>query len=363
MLEPGTGEVRALVGGRHPEVGGFNRATQARRQPGSAIKPIVYAAAIDPKRGGTKLTAASVVPDLPRTFAVEDTTWRPDNSDGTYHPQITLGKALARSENVATSNVVEEIGPQTVARYAQAFGLGKLKPVMSIGLGSNEVTLLDLTSAYAVFPDGGVRHAPRPVRAVVDALGKNVLAPPARPTRVLDAPVASVLVGMLQNVVIYGIAYPLRKTYGFTRPSAGKTGTTNGYRDAWYMGFTPELVAGVWVGYDTPKSLNRIAAEVAIPVWAQVVGPLVEGTPPTPFPENDDVEWVWMDGWTGGRARGDCPSTMNMPFLKGTAPKEVCRADHTEDWARIFLERLGQDSLRVMLGIPGDSTLAPAAPQ
>ncbi len=362
LLDPATAEVRALVGGRRPEPGGFNRATQARRQPGSAIKPIVYAAAIDPERGGTKLTAASVVPDLPRTFAVEDTTWRPDNSDGSYHAQITLGKALARSENVATTNLVEEIGPATVARYAQAFGLGKLKPVLSIGLGANEVTLLDLTNAYAVFADGGVRREPRPVRAVVDASGKDVLEPPAKPVRVLEESVSRVMIGMLQNVVIYGIAYPLRKTYGFLRPVGGKTGTTNGYKDAWFMGFTPDLVAGVWVGYDTPRSLNRIAADVALPVWAQVVAPLVEGTPPTPFPEDDDLEWVWMDGWTGGRARSDCPSTMNMPFLRGTAPKETCRSDHTEDWARIFLERLGQDSLRVMLGVPGDSTLGPLPP-
>ncbi|HVP14896.1 MAG TPA: transglycosylase domain-containing protein, partial [Terriglobales bacterium] len=270
-IDPATGFVRALVGGRAPAPGDFNRATQARRQTGSAIKPIVYAAALDPARGAPRFTPASTVPDLRRTFTVGDTIWRPRNDKEEYHPQATLAKALAKSLNVATANLVEAIGAGQVARYAERFGLGKLKPVASIGLGTNESTLLALTGAYAVFPARGVRHHPRPVRAALDGAGQNLLAAPPAASPVLARSCADLMTGLLEDVVIFGVSYPLRSVYGFLRPVAGKTGTTNDYNDAWFVGFVPDLAAGVWVGYDTPRTLQRPAAEVAIPVWAGIM--------------------------------------------------------------------------------------------
>jgi penicillin-binding protein 1B len=323
VLDPATSAVRVVVGGRDPQAGDFNRATRARRQTGSAIKPVVYAAALDPRRSGPRFTPASTVPDLRRTFDAGDTTWTPRNDEGEYHPQVTLAKALAKSLNVATSNVVEAVGAPTVARYAEAFGLGRMKPVASIGLGPNEVTLLALTNAYAVFPDGGVRHEPTPLRAVVDADGRSLAVPRARPTTVLPPEIAALMTGLLEDVVIYGVAYPLRADYGFTRPSGGKTGTTNDYNDAWYVGFTPDAVAGVWVGYDTPQSLNRPAAQSALPVWAGVMNRLLEDFPPTPFAGDAGLELAWIDPWSGKLAAAGCP-VMRVPFLPGTAPRDYC---------------------------------------
>src|SRR5262249_3269396 len=154
------------------------------------------------------------------------------------------------SLNVATANLVARIGEGTVSRYAERFGLGRPQPVASIGLGSQEVTPLALTAAYSVFATDGVRHEPVSVRAVRDARGRMLHA--ARPSaiRVLDPRSAALMRGLLEDVVIFGIAYPLRAQFGFTRPCGGKTGTSNDYHDAWFVGFTPDVVAGVWVGYD-----------------------------------------------------------------------------------------------------------------
>ena len=326
-IDPATGHVCAVVGGRATETGDFNRATQAHRQTGSAIKPIVYAAALDPSRGLPRFTPASTLPDLRRVFAVGDTVWRPRNDRDEYHPEVTLAKALAKSLNVATANLVEAIGAGAVARYAERFGLGRVKPVASIGLGTNEATLLALTSAYGVFPARGVRSAPAPVRAVLDGAGQDLL-PRARPAaRVLPATTADLMTGLLEDVVVFGVSYPLRSVYGFLRPAGGKTGTTNDYLDAWFVGFVPDLVAGVWVGYDTPRTLQRPAAEVALPVWAGIMGAMLQGFPARSFPGDAALTLAWIDPWTGFLAGPGC-AAMRVPFLPGTAPTRICNVIH-----------------------------------
>lgn len=340
-LEPGTGAVRALVGGRAPAPGAFNRAYQARRQTGSAIKPIVYAAAFASGRG---FTPATVVPDVPRTFQTDRGPWTPRNDDGTSHSQASLVKALERSLNVATTNLVDLVGPQQVARVAARFGLGALKPVMSIGLGSNEATLLDLTRAFAVFGDDGVLVPPSAIRAVADRTGRLVRGEAgdrssqqrdakgmrARPTpkiegaqRAIPEPVAALMTGLLTNVVRFGVAYPLRSVYGFTRPVAGKTGTTDDYKDAWFVGFTPDIVAGVWLGYDRPRSMGRLAVNTALPAWARIVGPMLQGFPPRAFASGARLEWHDLEPWSGLLATRDCRAEP-VPFLPGTAPKKYC---------------------------------------
>jgi len=335
-IEPGTGAVRAMVGGRKPTIGQFNRAYQARRQTGSAIKPIVYAAALETGR----FTPASTLSDQPRTFQTDRGPWTPRNDDGSNHAEVTLVKALERSLNVATTNLVDAIGPARVADAAARFGLGRLKPVMSIGLGSNEATLLDLTRAFAVFGDGGVLHAPHAVREVLDHAGRPIASRTATsrgsavagataaeaaapPVRALPAPIAALMTGLLNDVVRFGVAYPLRNQYGFTRPAAGKTGTTDDYRDAWFVGFTPDVVAGIWIGYDRPRSLGRLAATTALPAWAWTVGPMLEGFPPTPFPTDERLEWHDIEPWSGLLATSACAS-QPVPFLPGTAPTEYC---------------------------------------
>ena len=324
-----------MVGGREPSPGGFNRAWQARRQTGSAIKPIVYAAAL---ASGKRFTPATTVPDLARTFQTDQGDWTPKNDDGTYHAEVTLVKALERSLNVATSNLVEAVGPREVARVAARFGLGTLKPVLSIGLGSNEATLLDLTSAFAVFGDSGLLHPPVAIRFVVDHGGRVMTVNPAakrldrasagmrpeRSSRAISQPVANLMTGLLTNVVRFGVAYPLRKQYGFTRPAAGKTGTTDDYRDAWFVGFTPDIVAGVWLGYDRPRSLEAPSVETALPAWARVVGPMLRGYPPRSFASDAALEWRFIDPWSGKLAVPGC-RTEPVPFLPGTAPTRFCQ--------------------------------------
>ncbi len=345
-LEPGTGAVRVLVGGRAPAPGAFNRAYQARRQTGSAIKPIVYAAAFAAGRG---LTPATVVPDVPRTFQTDLGPWAPRNDDGSNHSRVSLVKALERSLNVATTNLVDLVGPEYVAQVAHRFGLGVLKPVMSIGLGSNESTLLDLTRAFAVFGDGGVLVPPSAFRAVADRTGRIVLGTPgnlparagepdvaaagtgatsriAGAARAIPEPVAALMTGLLTNVVRFGVAYPLRNTYGFTRPIAGKTGTTDEYTDAWFVGFTPDIIAGLWLGYDLPRSTGRLAVDTALPAWAWIVTPLLQGFPPRAFASDAQLEWRDLEPWSGLLATRECRG-QPVPFLPGTAPRGYCAPD------------------------------------
>ncbi len=364
LLDAPTGEVRALVGGRDPGAGDFNRAVMAQRQPGSAIKPIVYSAAIDRRRGGTRMTPASTVPDLKRSFDTPEGPWEPHNDEGDYHPTVTLAKALAKSLNLATANLVEAIGASTVAAYAERFGLGRPAAVASIGLGTHEVTPLALTDAYTVFANGGWRREPTPVRAVLDGAGVALPLPERKRIDVLPEADAAIARGMLEDVVTFGISYPLRADYGFTRPCGGKTGTTNDYHDAWFMGFTPELAAGVWLGYDQPRSLSRPAAKVALPVWARIMNRVLEGAPATAFPARTDETVVWIDPWSGGLARGDCPSPLRVAFLTGTQPAKPCSRDHAADWAAIH-ERQLADSLAAAARdsvARADSLMGPPAP-
>jgi penicillin-binding protein 1B len=347
MIDPANGAVRALVGGRDAQPGDFNRASQARRQCGSAIKPVVYAAALDDSRHGRHFTPASVVPDLPREFPTPEGPWKPRNDDGEYHPTVTLAKALAHSINIATANLVDSLEPATVAHYAERFGLEGLKPVASIGLGTNEVTLRDLVSAFAVFPAGGMRCEPTPVRAVYDHGGRALLRPDPQATRAIPSETAALMTNLLEDVVVFGIAYPLRHSYGFMFPLGGKTGTTNDYKDGWFIGFTPEMVAGVWVGYDAPQSLNGPAVNTALPLWARIMTPLFAGRPAAPFASDQTLNEVWLDPWSGGIATASCPSRLRVGMLPGTAPRFLCNRDHAADWERILSQRLS-DSLATL---------------
>jgi penicillin-binding protein 1B len=327
-LEPATSSVVAMVGGRAVRPGEFNRAFQAQRQTGSAIKPIVYAAALTSPLG---ITPATTLPDTTRTFGQGRWAWTPQNYDHSTHPKVTLAKALEASLNIATANLVDLIGAGDVARTAERFGLGRLKAVPSIGLGTNETTLLRLTNAFAVFRERGMLRIPSAVRWVSDRTGKQVMTADPRGSTVLPEGVAALMTGLLQNVVRYGVAVPLRSTYGFDRPVAGKTGTTDDYHDAWFVGFTPDVVAGVWVGYDMPRNIGRQAAHTAIPVWARVMNRMLDGFPKTPFETDTEVQWTNVDPWSGFLADSLCPSEA-MPFLPGTGPVATCTSGQMQPW-------------------------------
>jgi penicillin-binding protein 1A len=332
ILEPGTGYLRAVVGGRDYWRSPFNRATQSLRQPGSAFKPLVYAAAYDRFWRDPAFTAATTFPDLPREFATPEGPWRPRNDDGAYRERVTVAKALAKSINVATANLTERVGARVVARYAERLGLSGVRAVPSIGLGTSEVSLVQLASLYATIQDDGRRVEPHPVRVATAADGKVLYqAAPSR-ERVFHPVAARLTVQLLRDVVDFGTAYTLKSRSGFLRPAAGKTGTTDDYRDAWFVGFTADLLCGVWLGYDRPTPLGETAAETAVPVWAKIVAAVSAELPPRPLPEPPDIEYALIDSYTGGLATSLCPSRIRAAFLRGTAPRRACAADHSAEW-------------------------------
>ena len=344
VIEPSRASVLAMVGGRAAETGTYNRAFQSQRQTGSAIKPIVYAAAF-----ANGLTPATTVADTQITFGRGKNAWTPRNFDGTYHPQVTLAKALESSLNVATTALVEQVGPHRIAEVAKQFGLQDLKPVMSIGLGSNETSLLQITSAFTVFAAKGMLRKPSPLRLAVDRTGRRVAGPSEEASTAIPPGIASLMTGLLQNVTRYGVARALHGTYGFDRPVAGKTGTSNDFHDAWFIGFTPEIVAGVWVGYDRPRSIGQQASRTALPLWARAVGRMLRGFPATPFLSDAELEWADINPWTGCLA--DSMSVAeHTPFLIGTAPLSTCQADSLYSY-----EYYGTDS--IYSGEAPDSTM------
>lgn len=355
LLDVATGEVRAMAGSRDPEPGEYNRATQARRQPGSSIKPIVYAIALDPNRSGPHFTPASIFPDTLRTFETGAGPWTPQNSSGRYHDSITLAKALALSQNVATANLVDSLGPPIVARGIERFGLGRPQEVLSLGLGTHEVSPLALVTAYAVFAADGMRREPTPLRAIVDGGGRSLRLRERRETRVLDETTAALVCSMLENVVRFGLASPLRWAYGFDRPVGAKTGTTNDNRDAWFVGVTPALAAGMWVGYDRPRPLPRTAASTALPVWARIMRRALAGFPADEFPPRSNIEVVNLDGYTGLKAGPQCLGVMPVAFRLGETPTLVCGRDHAAEIWALKVQAL-MDSLVAIEG--GDSVAA-----
>ncbi|MBI5837715.1 MAG: PBP1A family penicillin-binding protein [Candidatus Eisenbacteria bacterium] len=326
-----TGAVRALVGGRDHAASTFNRAYQSRRQPGSAFKPVVYAAAYDQNAGRSPYTPATTVPDVERDFAALEGPWRPHNYEGEYHASVTLAKALAKSLNVATANLVERVGAHRVAELATRFGLPKTKPVPSIGLGTNEVTLVQLLGVITTLGSDGRRTPLVPVHIAVDGNGKVLYEPAGQQTQVVSPLAAHLMVEQLRNVVNYGTAYNLKQVYGFRRPTIGKTGTTDDEFDAWFIGATPELAAGVWLGYDQPRSLQRSGSQAAVPVWARIVTSLTRDFPVRDFPAHPgELEIATIDGFNGLLANPNCSSVIRTAFVLGSAPRKVCGLAHPE---------------------------------
>jgi len=346
LLEPGSGRVRALVGGRDYRRSPFNRATQSLRQPGSAFKPIIYAAAFDRHWKDKGFSAATTVPDLPREFPTPEGPWRPRNDDGTYHERVTLARALAKSLNVATANLTERVGPRTVAEYAARLGIAGVRPVISIGLGTSEVTLAQLAGVFATLQNDGVRVEPQPLRLAAAADGRVAFRPAPPHDRVFQAPAARLTVQLLRGVVDFGTAYSLKSQCGFRRPAAGKTGTTDDYKDAWFVGFTPEVLCAVWLGYDQPAPLGDTAAGTAVPVWARVVSAVLAEFPARALPEPAEFEFALIDPYSGGVATPYCPSRIRAAFLRGTAPARACAVDHTAEWlVGPLLEEAAAESL------------------
>ena len=342
-LDPTTGQIRALVGGRNYQASQFDRATQARRQPGSAFKPFVYAAALTaPPGGGRGFTAATFLDDSPLTLTVNGAPWSPRNYEDRYQGRVTVREALAQSLNAATVRLAQDVGLPTVVERARAFGIeSRLDPVPAMVLGSFEVTPLELARAYLPFVNGGRRTPPaHAVRAVQErggavdtgddeAEGKPVISPAE----------AYLMTSLLEGVIKAGTGASAR-TLGVTGAVAGKTGTTNDGRDAWFVGYSPGLLAAVWVGYDNGEPHGLSGAEGALPIWAEFMRPALESVAPRDFTVPSGVTFAEIDLTNGKLANRFCPRTGKEIFLNGTEP-EPCRehgglGDRMGEWWNRF---------------------------
>jgi penicillin-binding protein 1A len=330
-IDPKTGYVRALVGGRNFTESRFDRALQAYRQPGSAFKPFVYAAALE-----QGYTGATIIDHLDKPLPTLQGAWLPD--DGHVEGNsIDVRSALRVSSNRAAIQVMDDIGIQRVVRYAQAFGLDRLPAVPSLALGSGEVTLASLTSAYAAFANGGYVRKPTLLRHVEYGDGEALMQWEDAPARAIDETTAFLMSDMLADVVNAGTGAQAR-TLGFRLPAAGKTGTTNNYNDAWFVGYTPTLVVGVWVGFDTPHTILRdgFASSVAVPLWAKFMADATRG---------DKAEWLRVPAKvvvaeicpvSGRLATTSCEAHRREYFVDGTQPVDYCSVHNPGLFKRIF---------------------------
>ena len=338
-LDPGTGELRAVAGGREFLPGGFNRAVAAHRQAGSAFKPFVYLAALE-----AGLTPATLVDDEPVEIEEAGKVWRPANADDAYLGPVTLRRALARSANAATVRVSQAVGPASVVQAARRMGIvSPLRAVPSVALGSFEVTPLELAAAYAPFANGGYAVQPSFVLRIEDRRGQVLWeAEPTEPVRAIDARDAFLLNSMLQSAVDEGTGSAVRAR-GVHVQMGGKTGTTNDNRDAWFVGFTPTLVAAVWVGDDARRPLGGRAwgASLAAPIWADFYRTGWEGREESDgWPVPEGLVQVTIDAETGMLAGQFCPVTRVEWFREGTEPDREC--DEHREGMFVFLEDIGK---------------------
>ena len=325
-VDPRTGEVLALVGGRSYNQSQFNRVTGARRQPGSVFKPFVYLAAFDQaaRDGRTDVTPATLVLDEPTTWPAAEGDWTPSNYDDEYDGMITLRRALALSRNIAAIKVAEQAGFSTVASMWTRTGLGKtpLRGYPSIALGVFELTPFEVAEAFTTFATLGTQ---RPLRAITRVVsGRDDRALPAKKDRTVADPAVTFLVtNMMRSVLNEGTGASARAA-GFALDAAGKTGTTNDLRDAWFVGFTPELLAVVWVGLDDNQVLGLSGAQSALPIWTAFMKRALAGRPNVPFTPPPGIVQLEIDRDTGHLALPGCPRVTTEAFLAGTEPATWC---------------------------------------
>jgi penicillin-binding protein 1A len=277
-IDNATGEIKAMVGGRDFNLSKFNRATQALRQVGSSFKPYVYTALID--QGGSP---DETILDAPVTFETPSGTYIPHNYDDKFEGLITLRRALAQSRNIPALKLADRIGIRTVIDYAHRFGVTSTIPAyLPVALGSAEITLIEQTSAFSVFPNDGVRLAPRYIKKVTDYEGRVLEEDFPDIKDVVSSRTARIMTSMLREVVLHGTAIAAAK---MPYPLAGKTGTTNDFTDAWFIGFSPSLTCGVWMGYDEKKSLGpkESGGHAALPIWIQFMNVALAGKEPGEF--------------------------------------------------------------------------------
>jgi len=329
-IEPGTGYVKAMVGGADFAKSQFNRAVQAKRQPGSAFKPIIYAAALD--KG---YTPASVIVDSPIIFEEAlkgaekkgdnpdtGTDWKPRNFDEKFHGPTTFRQALTYSRNVVTIKILKDIGVNYAVEYARKLGVqSQLNNDLSLALGSSSISLLELTNAYAVFANMGTRIEPVFITKITDKAGNILEETSTTIETVLTPQTAYIMTNLLAGVIQDGTG---QRAKALGRPAAGKTGTTNDLNDAWFIGFTPNLIAGSWMGYDDERPLGHMetGARAALPIWLKFMQKALEGTYVKDFQVPEGVVFTRIDHATGMPATPATEKAIFEAFKEGTAPIE-----------------------------------------
>jgi penicillin-binding protein 1B len=348
-MDPHTGEVLALVGGRNYGLSQLNHAS-ARRPTGSIFKPFVYAAALNTAIDGTPpvFTPASMVDDQPTTFSYGDQIYEPRNYKEEYHGQVTLRYALAMSLNNATVKLAEEVGYDKVADLAKAAGITSVKPTPAMALGAYDATPLDMAAAYTLFANNGVRVAPTVVNSVRNSTGDIVADFKPDKRQVVDPRVAFVTTNMMEAVVNTGLAFSAVRGRGFSAPAAGKTGSSH---DGWFAGYTSNLLCIVWVGYDDYSDIRLSGAQTAAPIWAEFMKKAVASprySDVKPFSQPSGVVDVQLDKLTNLLANASCPETYTAAFIAGTEPSQTC--DQGTGVGGFFSR---------MLGIGGDKAAGP----
>jgi len=352
LMDVKTGAIRAMIGGRDSH---FNRVTQAKRQPGSTFKPFVWAAALN-----SGMTAASLVDDSPLAFYSDGRDWRllegatdqysinlatqpfaaspdfkiwvPNNFDGKFLGRITLRRALANSRNISSINLITQVGPPLVVEIAHRAGIrSELGPEPALGLGASVVTPLEMTSAFASFANGGIAVTPYTVERVEDASGRVLEGHLPSDHEAMPPQLAYLTVNLMKGVVQNGTAQFARR---LGRPLAGKTGTSNDNRDLWFIGCTPDLAAGAWMGYDDFSSLGRkdwTGGSTVVPWWTAIMEEVLRELPKRDFPTPPGIAFAAIDSETGFLFGPYCPKKNKLleAFQKGTEPKRYCDVDHT----------------------------------
>ncbi|MFC1886758.1 penicillin-binding protein 1A, partial [Thermodesulfobacteriota bacterium] len=321
-IETETGHVKAMVGGRDFKSSQFNRAIQSRRQPGSAFKPIIYAAALD--KG---LTPASIVIDSPIVYqdAERNFKWKPKNYEKKFYGPMLLRDALAHSRNVATIKLLQEIGIDYVIDYAKKLGVtSKLSRNLSLALGSSGISLLEMVKLYSVFANQGYLIKPVFIAKIMDREGNIVEEATSKREKVIEKSTAYVVTSLLESVVKYGTGRRVKKLH---RPVAGKTGTTNNLFDAWFIGYTPEYITGTWVGFDVEASLGKseTGARAASPIWLGFMTKVLTDKPVTAFQTPDGVVFANIDANTGLLPIPESKKTIFECFKEGTVPTEYTK--------------------------------------
>jgi penicillin-binding protein 1B len=326
-IQPQTGAIRAMVGGRDYQISQFNRATQARRQPGSIFKPIVYLAALarERERREGRFLPTSFFDDSPFTWFYGDKQWSPGNYKDEYLGRVTLRQALEMSLNAATARIAQQVGLEPIRQTAQQLGIvSPLPPYPSLVLGAAEVAPFEVAVAFSTLANQGVRVVPVTVKRVVNQEGETLDRRTIRAEQVIPPEDAYLLTHLLEGVMERGTGRSARQN-GFERAAAGKTGTTNDFGDAWFVGYTPDLLAVVWVGFDHRESLGLSGGQAALPIWTEFMKRATAGQPAAQFMPPPGVTLVKIDRTTGCRATPESRRILEEAFYSGEEPDEFCQ--------------------------------------